>query len=144
MAMIQEGTLSSKDIVWNESMPDWLPIGSVHELKGGASSGAPTMAAGAALSPARGHSSEKIPTYLWQSIVCLLFCCLPAAVAGIVFAAKTSSALSAGDIATARHNSALAKKWCLISFWVGLVFNILFIGLGAVSSYLEASGVSSP
>ena len=46
-----------------------------------------------------------IPTYLVQSILVTVFCCLPFGIVGIVFASQVSSKLAAGDIAGAQASS---------------------------------------
>jgi hypothetical protein len=83
-------------------------------------------------------------TWLVESILVTLFCCLPFGIAGIVNASKVESRFYAGDIDAANRYSAEAKKWTIVSFWVGLAsiviyFIILFTGvlgvLGAASAF---------
>lgn len=73
-------------------------------------------------------NSQRPPrTWLVESILVTLFCCLPFGIAGIVNAARVESRYSAGDMEGALRASAEAKKWTLISF---------FIGIGGVLIYL--------
>lgn len=60
-------------------------------------------------------------TWLAESILVTLFCCLPFGVVGIVHAAKVESAFNAGDHDGADRASAEAKKWTMIGFWIGIV-----------------------
>jgi hypothetical protein len=77
----------------------------------------------------------EIPTYLWQSIVCTILCCLPFGVVGIVFASKVNALRAIGDIAGAQEASRKARMWTMISFGIGLtllVIYIILIAAGAV------------
>ncbi|MEO0630306.1 MAG: GYF domain-containing protein, partial [Planctomycetota bacterium] len=101
----QTGQITDSDLVWNDSMPEWLAYGSVNELAGTASAApvdtspsygsqpqqpenvAPTPAAGSsgAAAPAHQPSGGEIPNYLWQSIVVLILCCWPFAIPALVY-----------------------------------------------------------
>ena len=118
------GEVAPTDMVWREGMAEWQPIQQVAEFGG---SGAP--AAGGAPAPAAGVPGQKIDSYLWQSIVVTLLCCLPLGVVGIVFAAKVDGLVAAGDIAGAQAAAANAKKFTMIGFIAGLIFVVGYIGL---------------
>lgn len=78
------------------------------------------------------NSTQQPPkTWLVESILVTLFCCLPLGIAGIVNASKVESRFYAGDINAAQQASADAKKWTLISFWLGLIGIALYIILVA-------------
>lgn len=66
-------------------------------------------------------------TWLAESILVTLFCCLPFGIVGIVHAAKVESAFGAGDHDGADRASAEAKKWTMIGFWVGIVCISLYL-----------------
>lgn len=128
---IASGEVTPADMVWREGMADWLPSAQVSELR--ASSllstppvsgvGSPTVSQSPYQSPYSPPTSQPtpmyvgapIPTYLWQSIVVTLFCCLPFGVVAIVYAAKVDSLKNSGDIAGAMRASSSAKNWCQIS-----------------------------
>lgn len=76
-------------------------------------------------------------SWLVESILATIFCCLPFGIAGIVNAAKVESKFAQGDLEGAERASANAKKWTLISAALGvLVVLLAFIGamLGFVGS----------
>lgn len=73
----------------------------------------------------------EVPSYLWQSIVVTLLCCLPAGIVAIVYASKVDSLLSGGDVAGAQAASGSAKTWCWVSLGLGLLFGLIFVGGGA-------------
>ncbi|MDG5799905.1 CD225/dispanin family protein [Marinilabiliaceae bacterium ANBcel2] len=70
-------------------------------------------------------------TWLAESILVTLFCCLPFGIVGIVNAAKVESRFYAGDVQGAFRTSANAKKWTTLSFWFGLAAGIIgfFFGI---------------
>ena len=162
----REGQVKPTDLVWNDTMTDWAPFSSVSELSstpptaeapiagqptgGGvpaeetppADSHAPLPSSPAETSPAlaaapAAASGEKVPTYLWQSIVCLVLCCLPAAIPAIIFATKVDPALKQGDVAAAREASQKAKMWCWISFGIGLVVNLVVFAISFFGALAE-------
>jgi hypothetical protein len=65
-------------------------------------------------------------TWLVESILVTLFCCLPFGIAGIVNAAKVESRFYAGDISGANRYSAEAKKWTTLSFFLGIALVALY------------------
>ncbi|MAS96424.1 MAG: hypothetical protein CMO55_24815 [Verrucomicrobiales bacterium] len=150
--LYNSGQVKGTDLVWNDTMTDWVAYQSVPELGGAPAASSPvapvdtptsTTAAAAAAplatAPQPAASGEKVPNYLWQSIVCLILCCLPLAIPALIFATKVNPALEAGDIAAAKDASAKAKMWCWISFGVGLVVQLLYIGLVVIGGVMEAS-----
>lgn len=77
------------------------------------------------------NSGEKLnappKTWLLESILVTLFCCLPFGIAGIVNASSVESKYYAGDIEGSLRSSEEAKKWTKVSFIVGLVVSILYV-----------------
>jgi hypothetical protein len=74
---------------------------------------------------------NPIPTYLWQSIVVTLLCCLPAGIVAIINATRVSSRQQLGDIQGALDASRRAKTWCIVSLVVGLIASAVYIALFA-------------
>lgn len=68
------------------------------------------------------HPTPTVPpkTWLAESILVTIFCCLPFGIVGIVHAAKVDSAFRVGDYDGADRASSEAKKWTMIGFWLGL------------------------
>ncbi len=79
-----------------------------------------------------GGAAVKVDTWLWQSIVATLLCCLPLGVVGIIFAAQAQSAVSVGNVTEAQEKARLARIFTLIAVGLGLVFIVgwffLFFG----------------
>lgn len=73
--------------------------------------------------------SEQVcpKTWMAESIIVTVFCCLPFGIAGIVFASKVSSLYAAGNYEAALQASKDAGKWTKIGFIVGLVVIVLYL-----------------
>jgi uncharacterized membrane-anchored protein len=80
---------------------------------------------------------QTVPNYLVFAILATVFCCLPAGIPAIVFAAQVNGKLQAGDLAGAQAASRNAKTWCWVSFGVGLgsiLIWILLMVLGVIGN----------
>jgi len=66
-------------------------------------------------------------SYLTQSILVTVFCCMPLGIVGIVNAANVESRFYAGDKEGAERASKEAKKWTNIGFWIGVSGIVLYI-----------------
>ncbi|MEO8433342.1 MAG: CD225/dispanin family protein [Pyrinomonadaceae bacterium] len=90
--------------------------------------------------PPPNSAPANIPNYLVFAILTTVFCCLPAGVVSIVYAAQVNGKIQAGDIAGAMAASKNAKLWAMISAGVGIagiaiyiIFMVILGGLGAMS-----------
>ncbi len=147
------GSILGTDLVWNETMTEWVMLNKVPGL-----TVPPTVAPGfppphspalpASSFPASGTSvlSQSIPqgmatppTYLWQSIVCIFLCCWPFAIPAIVFGAKVKPAMDAGDYGAALEASKKAKMWLLISVIVGIIWIIFVLVVSSAAGISETS-----
>ena len=134
---IAEGRVNAQTLIQAEGQTDWRTLSTYPEFAGitpPTPSGAP-LSAGA---PYSGLPQEKIPNYLVQSILVTLCCCLPFGVVAIIYAAQVNTKQQAGDIAGATLASQNAKKWCWIGLAVGIVTNLIVVGLQFAG--LAASG----
>lgn len=64
-------------------------------------------------------------TWMVESILVTIFCCLPFGIVGIVYASKVSALFSKGDAEAALQASQSAGKWTKLGFIVGLSVNVL-------------------
>lgn len=85
---------------------------------------------------------SRIPPKSWlvESILVTLFCCLPFGIVGIIKAGEVSSLWQRGMYDAAYASSASAKKWTIIGFCIGiaqyvlgLLYYIFIFTLGALS-----------
>ena len=68
----------------------------------------------------------NVPNYLVQAILVTIFCCLPAGIVAIVFAAQVNGKVAEGNLPEAQRLSRNARTWCWVSFGVGLAVAILY------------------
>jgi hypothetical protein len=83
--------------------------------------------------------SAPPPNYLVWSILTTIFCCLPAGIVSIVFAAQVNSKWQSGDQAGAYSASKNAKTWAIVSAVVGLIIAVIYALLFAIGA-LSGSG----
>ncbi len=136
-AKLAAGEVAATDLVWKDGMTDWIPSSQVEALKpslstlesaGAPASGRPPSPYAPPAAPAiPGAMGQRIPNYLWQSIVVTVLCCMPFGIPAIVFAAKVDGLQARGDIQGAIAASNSAKTWCWVSFGCGLAFIAIYV-----------------
>lgn len=98
----------------------------------------------AAAAPAFAPSGMAEPAnYLWQSIVVTVLCCLPFGIPAIIFSTKVKPAYQSGDYQGALDASKKAKMWCLVALILGLIANILVIGL-QIAAVVSGAAMQPP
>lgn len=102
---------------------------------------APLPSSSGGYPPGGAATGERIDTWLWQSIVATLLCCLPLGVVGIVFAAQAQSAINVGNLDEARAKASTARTMTLIAVGLGLAGILIWllffmIGMGGALSGL--------
>ena len=85
-------------------------------------------------------AAGKPKNYLVQAILVTLCCCLPFGIVAIVYAAQVDTKWNAGDHQGAVLSSNNANKWSLIAFGVGLIANLLLVGLQLLAAFGAAAG----
>lgn len=73
------------------------------------------------------YGGEKVDTWLWQSIVATLLCCLPLGIVAIVFASQAQSAMNAGNMGEAQAKAKQAKTFTLVSVGLGVAVLIAYV-----------------
>jgi hypothetical protein len=121
---LREKKITRKTFAWVHPMSEWRPAGEFAEFADMFEFEPPEMNAGAAKQqPPRQDNFPKIPrTWLVESILVTLFCCLPFGIAGIVFASRVESKHQAGDYVGAEKASREAGQWTKIGFWLAIIF----------------------
>ena len=167
-AKIGSGLVKTSELAWHEGMNDWQPISSISalaplesvatapieatatETPASAPAPAPASAQPAAPSPYQSPGSsvnttadptpgKALPSYMWQSIVTTLLCCLPFGIVAIVYAAKVDGLKQSGDLAAARAASNSAKLWVNISAGIGLLIIIISMLLNVMAVPVEST-----
>lgn len=66
-------------------------------------------------------------TWMVESVLATIFCCLPFGIVGIINASKVSSLYASGRYDEAQQASKDADKWTKIAAGVGIVGGILYL-----------------
>jgi hypothetical protein len=77
-------------------------------------------------------------TWLLESILTTLFCCLPFGIIGIIQASKVEKLFYQGDVLGAAQASKRAKQFSMIAFFIGLLLGILSLTFYALNIGLPA------
>ncbi len=119
--------ISRNSMIWRMGQSQWLPANQIPELGDLLNQIPPEPPSNISLTPPK--------TWLLESILVTLFCCLPFGIVGIVNAAKVESTYYSGNTDLAFQYSNNAKKWVIWGFFtmlsiIGLyVFAIILIAL---------------
>jgi hypothetical protein len=100
----------------------------------GASFGNPYQAAASFAQGAR----PQLNNYLAPAIFATMCCCLPFGIVSIVYAAQVNAKLAGGDVAGATESARNAKMWFWIAFGIGVVPQLLYIGVMIVAGVAGA------
>ena len=119
---IQQGRLNALSQIKEVGEDEWVSLGSRPEFTAQQSdkATAPPLPAGPSAPP-----TYQIPTYLAQSIIVTLCCCLPVGIPAIVYASRIDNLMRMGQYTEAQECSRKAKMWCWISFGIGIPANII-------------------
>lgn len=127
---LQHHNITPETLVWYDGMADWQPARTMYELQDIVKQAPPPISP----TTRNNYNSQQtnhrpnIPpkTWLVESILVTLFCCLPFGIIGIINASKVESRFYAGDIQDAEKCSRDAKKWTVLSFWIGLAAGLIY------------------
>lgn len=74
------------------------------------------------------NTTQRPPkTWLVESILVTVLCCLPFGIAGIINASKVESRFHTGDVEGAERASREAGKWTKIGFFVSIAIWVIYI-----------------
>lgn len=137
---LREKNITRETKVWFQELGEWKSAGIVTELNEIFKLAPPPITKTDVNFNYMDQTNNKKPpkTWLIESILVTIFCCLPFGIAGIVNAAKVESRFYAGDIEGANRSSIEAKKWTMVSLWIGLAFGVIWFLLviaGAASEF---------
>lgn len=109
--------------VWCHPMTDWKPAGELPELEEMFSMIPPDVKPGTG-----GHTRSTFTrvqatmpkSWLIESILVTIFCCLPFGIVGVIYAARVDSKFAQGDYVGADQASKEAGRWTQIGFFLGI------------------------
>jgi hypothetical protein len=121
--------IGRKTLVWHHPREKWIPAEEYPELRDSLGEDAPPLEKVRPEVSEAGFQQDnrKLPrTWLVESILVTIFCCLPFGIVGIINAAKVETRYSCGDIEGAVRSSKEAGKWTQIGFWIGVAVVVIY------------------
>lgn len=139
---LKEKGITRDTKVWFQELDSWQPAGQISELTElFRLVPPPIIKTNSNFNAMDILNNQKPPkTWLVESILVTLFCCLPFGIVGIVNASNVESRFYAGDIAGADRASSEAKKWTMWSLWTGVIVIALYLIYLIVVVIAAASG----
>ncbi len=136
LEQLQEKSINRDTLIWYQELGDWKKAETLPELEGYFKTVPPPLSK--ATTPpaynarANNDSSNKMPpkTWLLESVLATVLCCLPFGIVGIVYASRVETYFYKGEYLAALEASDNAKTWTLISICLGV---IMVVGFSMVS-----------
>lgn len=133
---LAEQHISRTTLVWSLELNEWKEAGSIPELKELFKNIPPPITTKNTIPTTQSSVSQTPPkSWLVESILVTVLCCVPFGIAGIVNASRVESRFEQGDLEGARKASDDARKWTTYSFIFGLIIASIYmfftlVGLG--------------
>lgn len=153
---LQTKNITPETLVWTEELVTWTKAKDVYELSSIVTYSPPPLKSqaetyhsatgkGAVVDqqttrthPKNTNFQRPPKTYLIESILATVFCCLPLGIPAIIYASRVEKKFYEGDLIGAERDSANARKWIVINIifavisWLGYVS---LFGLALFSSF---------
>lgn len=113
--------ISPSTMVWKTGLADWVMAKDLPELT--------ELLANMPPEPPRSNSGTNYTmpkTWLVESILATLFCCIPFGIVGLIYSTQISSYFNHGNYAAAEEASRNAGKWTKIAFFTGIAIYLLY------------------
>lgn len=140
---LTEKHISRDTMVWFQELGEWKHAETIPELKELFILAPPPPPGVKAASVATTPNKNPFPgdlkppkTWLLESILATLLCCLPFGIVGIVYASKVETRFYAGDLVGAVKASSSAETWTLVSFFFGIFGFFIFLGIAIFGTSL--------
>lgn len=134
--LIASNILTPQTIVWCEGMTDWLEVAYVPELNAAFRNIPPQFHAYQVPPIAQQPPvmmTEPCPrTWLVESILATLFCCVVTGIVGVIYSSKVDGLWRSGRYDEARSASNTAKTYLIIGILLGLATVIGYVIMYAV------------
>ena len=115
---LKNQSISHNTMIWKVGFSNWTPASQVPELADMLSE----------IPPEPAQTKPIMPnTWLVQSILATICCCLPFGIVGIVNATKVESYYMRGDYANAIRCSENAKKWTIWAVVSAVIIVVLYV-----------------
>lgn len=130
--------ISRETLIWSEDFVTWKKAGEVPELQG------LFIFTATPQTPPTPHTSpdptlQRPPkSYLIETILATIFCCLPLGIVSIVYATQVEKKFYRGDVQGAQDASNNAKRWLMITVGASI---LLIVGYFAIFGLVSTSWV---
>ena len=127
---LREKNITEETLIWFQGLSEWLPARHFSELSDILASSPPPITSISSDSHTQSsyiNNRQPPKTWLVESILATLFCCLPLGIVGIVNASRVESRFHAGDFDGAQQASADAAKWTKLSLGIGVAVGVIYI-----------------
>ena len=117
--------ITTETLVWNESMPQWVPAGSVAELAVLFAAPQPHVNAPYSVGSNYGMTQQApmMPnTWFIPSLLITILCCMPLGLVGLAYSLKVEPRYFAGEYLMAEDAASKAKIWSIVGLCLGLLF----------------------
>lgn len=131
LEQLREQMITRETMVWRAGLDEWMPACKVYELADLLRELPPDIP--------REQPSTMPHTWLAESILVTIFCCLPLGIVGIVYAAKVEARFLAGQYELAQEYSRKARLWTLVGLCATVIPFLIYLaviaiaGIGAIS-----------
>lgn len=111
--------ISRQTMIWRRGLNEWTMAKDLPELDDLMSQLPPDIP-NSAETPKSTRNKPMMPkSWLVESVLVTLFCCLPFGIVGIIYSILISSHYNSGNYEAAEEASRNAGKWTKIGFWIG-------------------------
>lgn len=144
LAELKGKGITRESLVWTEGMAQWQQAQTLPELSELFTYGPqtpPTQTQIPQAYPTNATTETTVvtrsKTWLVESIIVTVLCCIPFGIVGIVYASKVDPAFDRGDVAGALSAAKTAKTWVIAGAICGAVIAGLYILLFMVGALAE-------
>ncbi len=133
---LRQKNITKESNIWFEGLQNWEQAGSIPELNELFKSTPPPLNRTFPPPTPNINVNQNIPqttnisippkSWLVESILATILCCLPFGIVGIINASKVESRFNTGDIEGSIRASNEAKKWTTIAFGIGIAWIVLY------------------
>lgn len=124
---LEEKKITRETRVWFKELGEWKLAGNILELNEIFDVTPPENTITNSSNMENMNTQRPPKTWLVESILVTLFCCLPFGIAGIVNAARVESKFYSGDFQGAMRASVQAKTWTIVSLVIGLASGLIYL-----------------
>jgi len=146
---LRHKSITADTYIWTPELTNWTKAGEVPELaeliKGDFTAqhptdqvsappipqqqAAPNYNSGNAYTPPTSIFEQPPKTYLIESIIATIICCIPLGIPAIIYATQVERKFYMGDKIGAEASSKNAKKWIIIAIVGSVIAYLLYFGL---------------